>query len=167
MRKSNSIILITLLGLFLLVAVAPVLADEPVPALQKELEYLLVCQDGCGMLVGACDNATAAAMRKKIVEQLAVGKSKNEVLQYFVDVYGPKVLSAPKPEGFNLTAWIVPFLAVIGGGIFIYFALDKWVFINRLEKNLAENEENQPVQNTPENLEEYQEILDEELKRYL
>ena len=118
------------------------------------------------MLVGACDNATAEAMRKKIVEQLAAGKNKDEVLQYFVDIYGPKVLSAPKPEGFNLTAWIVPFLAVIGGGIGIYFVLDKWVFINRMEKSLAENE-NKPVHNTPENLDEYEEILDEELKRYL
>ena len=46
-----------------------------------------------------------------------VGKSKPEVLQAMVAQYGERILAAPTKEGFNLTAWIIPFVMLVAGGL--------------------------------------------------
>jgi cytochrome c-type biogenesis protein CcmH len=46
------------------------------------------------------------------------GKSDDYVVEYYVDKYGSTVLSAPPASGFNLTAWIMPFVA-LGVGLII------------------------------------------------
>ena len=35
---------------------------------------------------------------------------------YFVAQYGPEVLAAPPKHGFDLLAWLIPALVLIGGG---------------------------------------------------
>jgi cytochrome c-type biogenesis protein CcmH len=37
------------------------------------------------------------------------------------------VLSSPPKTGFNLVAWLLPFAAILGGGVVIYLALKAWV----------------------------------------
>jgi cytochrome c-type biogenesis protein CcmH len=50
------------------------------------------------------------------------GKSDEEIVSYFIEKYGSTVLSAPPASGFNLTAWIMPFVALaIGMLVAIYF----------------------------------------------
>jgi len=58
---------------------------------------------------------------------MALGKSKEEILAYFGVKYGEKILSAPTTEGFNLFAWITPFLLVAIGGTFIVVTVRRWV----------------------------------------
>ena len=43
------------------------------------------------------------------------------------DEYGETVLSAPTKFGFNLTAWVMPFMALIAGGVGIRKILYTWV----------------------------------------
>jgi cytochrome c-type biogenesis protein CcmH len=51
-------------------------------------------------------------------DQLAQGESRDEILQFFVDRYGPGVLAEPPRSGFNLLVWIVPPVALLlGSGI--------------------------------------------------
>ncbi|ADG83124.1 cytochrome c-type biogenesis protein [Thermincola potens] len=130
--------------------------------MQKELEDMLVCQDSCGMLVSACENSTAEYMRGIIKQKMAEGRSKEEILAYFVSIYGEQVLAAPPAKGFNITAWVTPFIFVLAGGILIYTVVDKWVFTNRLEEDDSEME-NSELQE--EKLELYQDKLQEELRK--
>ena len=46
---------------------------------------------------------------------LAQGRSREEVLDYFVDRYGPGILAAPPKSGANLLAWILPVGGVVAG----------------------------------------------------
>lgn len=130
---------------------------------KKEIEENLICQDGCGMILSACENQTAEYMRKIIVDRLTKGQSKAEIMSYFVSIYGDKVLAAPPAKGFNITAWVTPFIALLGGILLVYFFLEKWIFNGRLESMEQERE------TTPElpDLSEYEDKLDEELKKYL
>ncbi len=141
----------------------PALAAEVDQNLQREIEENLICQDGCGMILSACENQTAEYMRKIIVDRLAKGQSKDEIMGYFVSIYGDKVLAAPPAEGFNITAWVTPFVAILGGGLAVYFVLDKWVFYAKLER--MDNDEADPKQMA--DLSEYEDKLDAELKKYL
>ncbi|MBO8167857.1 MAG: cytochrome c-type biogenesis protein CcmH [Thermoanaerobacteraceae bacterium] len=125
----------------------------------KEVEAALMCTDGCGMYLRACDNDTAQQMRAEIREKLAAGMTPREIYGYMIGVYGEEVMAAPPPSIlFNLTAWVTPFLTILGGGLMIYLALDKWVFYRRAaEKDISYE---------AIDLEEYEGIIEEEMKKY-
>ncbi len=57
---------------------------------------------------------------------MSQGKGKEEITTAFVARYGEKVLSAPTTSGFNLAAWITPFLAVLVGGVLIGLISLRW-----------------------------------------
>lgn len=159
-----SFLIITILAvLWSVPALAAGTNDPGLAKTQKEIEEMLVCQDNCGMIVSACDNSTAEYMRGIIKDRLAKGEGKDEILKYFVGIYGEKVLAAPPAKKFNILAWVTPFLAILVGGLFIYTVLDKWVFYNRLEN--VEPDARDEVKEKVE-IEQYQEQLDQELKKF-
>jgi cytochrome c-type biogenesis protein CcmH len=91
----------------------------------------LICMCGCNSVLPDCvhlECGVRESMRGEIAAQLAAGKSKAEIVQFFVDRYGEVVLSAPPKKGFNLTAWLTPFLALAAGGGVVYLLLRNWVF---------------------------------------
>ncbi|MHB8172298.1 MAG: cytochrome c-type biogenesis protein [Thermincolia bacterium] len=154
-----------LLTLLMSFAAGPVSAAEVDEKLQKEIEAMLVCMDDCGMIVAVCDNSTAEYMRGILKEKLAQGMNKEQVLKEFVKIYGTKVLAAPPKEGFNITAWVTPFVAILAGALIIYFTLDKWVF-NKEDEELDSGRQ-AAAKLERARLEEYEDKLDEELKKYL
>ena len=96
-------------------------------------------------------------MRRVVREMLAQGHSRDEILDFFADRYGPQVLAAPPKSGLNLVAWIVPIVvvvAVIAGGMLVIRSMAE-------RNNVAAGDE-QPME---EGLEEYLEIIDREASR--
>jgi cytochrome c-type biogenesis protein CcmH len=65
-------------------------------------------------------------MRSLVRDQLAEGKSPDQVKAYFVSKYGEWILLSPPPHGFNLLAYVVPVLIVLGGGALIALAVRRW-----------------------------------------
>lgn len=96
---------------------------------QNEMETALTCQCGCGLTVHSCNHlncGSAIPLKKEIGEQIAMGRSLSEISKHFETKYGEKILSAPTTRGFNLAAWIVPFIAIGMGGIFVGVILWRW-----------------------------------------
>ena len=61
-------------------------------------------------------------MEVEIASMVNNGKSKPEILSYFTDKYGERVLSIPVVEGFNIFAWLAPFfISLMGLGIIITY----------------------------------------------
>ena len=54
-------------------------------------------------------------MEEQIEKFLALGKTKEEILEYYVGLYGERILAVPKAEGFNLMAWVAPILVGLIG----------------------------------------------------
>ena len=54
-------------------------------------------------------------MRAVIREMLAEGRTREEILDYFVDRYGSDILAAPPKSGASLLAWILPIVGVAAG----------------------------------------------------
>lgn len=113
-------------ALLLALAAAP----APAPAVerlgQREIEEQLTCQCGCGLTVAACNHLEcgfAIPARKRIAEGLAAGLAPEKIVEGFKNEYGEKVLSSPIPEGFNILAWIAPYLtiAIAGTLMFLFF----------------------------------------------
>ena len=123
-KKGNFLILFLLFGISVL-WVSPALSVTV-----GEITQELTCTCGCNMVVSACEGAmecsAANGIKARVMEKLSLGQSKEEIIGYFVNRYGEKILSAPTKRGFNLTAWILPFFAIVSGGGVLYFTLKKW-----------------------------------------
>ena len=95
----------------------------------QEVEEALTCQCGCGLTVHSCNHLQCGfgiPAKQEIARLVSEGKSKPEVLRQFTAKYGEKILSAPTTSGFNLVAWIMPFLAVLVGGVLIGLVIARW-----------------------------------------
>jgi len=97
--------------------------------LEREIGRSIVCMCGtCGrQLVGECTCGTAAAMREEIAGLVKQGKTKQQVLDYYVAKYGSQEpLAAPIDEGFNRLAWLFPYLAGGAGLIGVVAFARRW-----------------------------------------
>ena len=92
----------------------------------SEVENNLMCNCGCSMALYSCECGTADKMRAKIESMINQGKDKDQIIASFVNLYGEKILSAPTKKGFNLTAWITPFLVIGIVGLILYKSIKRW-----------------------------------------
>ncbi len=82
-----------------------------------------VCQ---GLSIQDSPSELAQSMRAVVREQLAAGRTPDDVKAYYVARYGEWILLAPKPSGFNLIAYALPVLAVVCGALLIAAAVRRW-----------------------------------------
>jgi cytochrome c-type biogenesis protein CcmH len=54
-------------------------------------------------------------MRAELRAAMNQGGTDDQILQGFVERYGPVVLAAPTKTGFNRVAWLMPYLALTLG----------------------------------------------------
>jgi cytochrome c-type biogenesis protein CcmH len=57
---------------------------------------------------------------------LAQGYTDQEVLDYFVDQYGVQVLLEPPKSGATLLLWVLPILALLAGGGWLFYTMRGW-----------------------------------------
>lgn len=68
----------------------------------------------------------AVEMRGVVREQLAAGRSPDEVKAYFVERYGEWILLAPPARGFNLVLYILPFAGLAAGALLVTLLARRW-----------------------------------------
>lgn len=107
----------------------------------KEISYLLMCPVCQGQSVGESNSNLAQDMRGIIRKQLEEGKTKEEILAYFVSSYGESILASPPPKGINWLLWLLPGAGIIIGGI----AVTLYLFRSQTNENNDDNDKG----NTP------------------
>lgn len=93
--------------------------SESIDVQVREISLHLMCPVCSGQSVAESNAQLAKDMRTAIRKQLEQGKTKNEILQYFVNRYGETVLSSPPARGFNLIIWLLPTLGIILFGLIL------------------------------------------------
>jgi cytochrome c-type biogenesis protein CcmH len=68
----------------------------------------------------------AVEMRAVVRDQLAAGRTPDEVKAYFMARYGEWILLAPPARGFNLLLYVLPFALLILGGALLYASARRW-----------------------------------------
>jgi cytochrome c-type biogenesis protein CcmH len=84
----------------------------------NELGHQLMCICGCNQILLECNHVgcpDSDGMRNELMVAVTRGDSDSLVEQSFVQKYGPTVLAAPTTTGFDRTAWIMPFAALLVG----------------------------------------------------
>jgi len=120
------------LALACLMSVASAVAQQPTDPAKDAFQRVsdkLICQCGCNYGLSHCPHLecpSAPVLRAAIREELAAGQSEQEVLKAMVAQFGPVVLAAPPAEGFNLTAWIMPFVALTLGLWLAIVVVRRW-----------------------------------------
>ena len=103
-----------------------VAGDSALEARTSAVAGMLRCPVCQGLSIQDSPSELAQQMRALVRDQLAAGKTPDEVKAYFVTRYGEWILLAPPPHGFNLLAYAVPMLIVLGGGLGIAVAVRRW-----------------------------------------
>ena len=102
---------------------------EKHPGVESVMKNIM-CTCGCSLTVSACEAVmtceVAAKMKTDIAEKIESGMTVKQVLAGFEADYGEQILAAPTKKGFNLTAWIIPILALVSGAGTVIVALRKW-----------------------------------------
>ncbi len=101
-------------------------SDSALEAMTTRLASELRCPVCQGNSIQDSPSELAQQMRDVIRDQLRSGKTPAEVRAYFVDKYGEWILLAPRAEGLNLIVYLVPFVAVLLGGLVVWRTVRKW-----------------------------------------
>jgi cytochrome c-type biogenesis protein CcmH len=116
------ILLFCLLPVFSYAGEAKDLAADPV--LEKRMIGLaeklrcLVCQNES---LASSHAELAEDLRREVREQMAQGKSDQEILDYLVARYGDFVLYEPPVKSYTLLLWFGPFvLLLVGVGVLVF-----------------------------------------------
>jgi len=160
------------LGVLAIVAPAaqPVFADQNDRAHQVGAKLKCMC-GGCdqsaakcyhvgGSYSGPCD--TAKQEIKEIDEQIAEGKSDDQVLQALIAEYGPLAYVEPPKSGFGLVAWLMPVLYLLAGTVLVIVIMRRWRKRPPMNATPAAAGANSGVQVTPELLARARELAQRE-----
>lgn len=82
-----------------------------------------VCQ---GMSIQDSPSELSQQMRTVVKEQLAAGKSEQDVLDYFISKYGEWILLEPQAHGFNWAIYLLPAALLLGGAGMLVFVVRRW-----------------------------------------
>ena len=83
-----------------------------------------MCTHSGGNFAGPCD--TAKAELKEVGDKVAKGESDDQILQDFVQEYGPAVLIEPPKRGFDLLAWVMPVVFPIVAVLLVWGVVQRW-----------------------------------------
>jgi cytochrome c-type biogenesis protein CcmH len=123
----------------ILLATSAFAANSGSEARFKDLGHRMMCTCGCGQILLECNHVgcrSSDKMRDQLQAALDRGDNDDLILQGFVQEYGPTVIAAPTATGFNKVAWIMPFVALGAGMIFVTWVVRSWK--NRPEPALAD-----------------------------
>jgi cytochrome c-type biogenesis protein CcmH len=107
-----------------LVLVAPAAASERHPTL-GELEGEVMCPT-CKTTLDQSSAPIADRIRRFISARIAAGDTKSEIKRQLVVQFGPAVLAEPSKHGFNLLAWVLPFVGIGLGAVALGALAWRW-----------------------------------------
>ena len=102
--------------LFICLALVAPLRAQDVNMRFSSLGHKMICGCGCNQILLECNHVgcpLSEGMRNELTAALKRGQSDGQILDAFVEKYGPTILAAPTMSGFNLTAWITPFAVLL------------------------------------------------------
>jgi cytochrome c-type biogenesis protein CcmH/NrfF len=106
--------LLLVAGLVAVGVVAGIIAPPPTSdERSREVAATLRCPSCLGETAADSTSPVAESMRIVVDEQLAAGRSPDEVRSWFAEAYGPDVLLVPPARGAAWLLWLVPLAAVV------------------------------------------------------
>jgi cytochrome c-type biogenesis protein CcmH/NrfF len=122
MRRAGAL---ALLAGTLLAFAAPTFASPPRQTTAHDIEGEVMCPV-CGTLLELAESPQAKREKVYVARLVAAGRTKAEIKDALVAQYGPSVLALPKASGFDLSAYLVPIVAIVLAVIVLAFSVSRW-----------------------------------------
>jgi cytochrome c-type biogenesis protein CcmH len=100
----------------------PTPSDDEVNAIAKNM-YCPVCEN---IPLDACGTQACIQWRQQIKDKLEEGWTEEQIYDYFVELYGDRVLAEPPRRGLNWLIYILPPAAFIAGAYVLYRGFRSW-----------------------------------------
>jgi cytochrome c-type biogenesis protein CcmH len=117
-----------------LVVLAACSRTSELPELEERAQTInrvVMCPVCPGESIDQSQNPLALQMRDIVVDKLNDGWSNDDIYDFFVERYGPRVLLDPPSSGVNLAVWLVPLVGVLVGAGLLFFVIRLMVRSNR------------------------------------
>jgi cytochrome c-type biogenesis protein CcmH len=108
----------------LLLAASPASGSERHPT-QGEMEGEVMCPT-CNTTLDQSDSPIAQRMKRFIAGRIAAGDSKKQIENELIGTFGQSVIARPSTHGFDLIAWLLPLVGLVGGAAIVGFAAWRW-----------------------------------------
>ena len=110
-----------------------IMADPAKESRARDLSRELRCMVCQNQSIDDSEAPLARDLRLLVRERIAAGDSDTQVIDFLVARYGEFVLLKPRLERHTLLLWLMPPLALSGGGLAL------WIYGRRRSKNAARN----------------------------
>ncbi len=157
----------SLLSLMLLTLAQPVYAATAGKINEVAREF--ICNCGCNKMLPVCDMQCGKDFKKIIGQKIDADWNRKKIVDYMVKNYNEQILAAPTKKGFNLTAWIMPFvvLGLAGAGVaMVIVAWGKGAEKKEEERLATVATEAKKPDESDKKDDKYRQKLDEELKKH-
>jgi cytochrome c-type biogenesis protein CcmH/NrfF len=119
--RLGALLAVVALNLFSLSPLASAQTRASLPDIEDEVMCPI-----CGTLLELSDSPQAQREKAFIRHLIVQGKTKSQVEDALVAQYGESVLANPPASGFDLSAYVVPALALLAIAIAIGFGVWRW-----------------------------------------
>jgi cytochrome c-type biogenesis protein CcmH len=127
MRRCLHVALLLVFGLALLPAHSVSAASDTLEQQVQDIAAQLRCPVCQNLSVADTPSELGRNMRALIRDQLQQGRTRDQIIAYFVDKYGTWILLEPERRGFNLIVWWGPVLGLLGGLAGLVLVVRRWV----------------------------------------
>jgi cytochrome c-type biogenesis protein CcmH len=104
---------------------APAMASEQHPTL-SELENQLMCPICPGETLAQSDSPPAQRIKAHIQGRIEQGWTRSRIIDEEVAIWGKRILAAPPRHGFDLLAWALPLVGILGAAGVIGLLAWRW-----------------------------------------
>ena len=80
----------------------------------------------CKTTLDQSSSPAAQQIKDFIARRIQAGDSEQQIKDKLVAVYGKQILAAPPKEGFDLLAWVLPLVGLIGGALVVGLLAWRW-----------------------------------------
>ena len=103
----------------------PALASERHPTL-AELEDQLMCPVCAGETLAQSDSVPAQRIKAHLQQRIGQGWSRSRIVNEEVDIWGTRILAAPRKHGFDLLAWVLPLVGIFAAAGILALLAWRW-----------------------------------------
>lgn len=126
--------------LLLVLSIGLLMGSDGQAVRYEKLGSKIMCTCSCGQMLLKCNHVgcpNSSKMIAQLHDQLGSGrdagsgntgaaKSDEDVLNFFRTEWGVTAVVEPSQHGFELLAWILPFVGLIAGTILLIIVVTKW-----------------------------------------
>lgn len=123
-----------------------IMSDPAMEARARELSQELRCMVCQNQSIDDSEAPLARDLRLLVRERIAAGDSNAQVMDFLVARYGEFVLLKPRLESHTLLLWLLPPLALAGGGLAL------WAHSRRRNRLAGQDNERTPALSADEEL---------------